>query len=185
MFVVYSRPGSSRTVSLIATQSLNHSAHMHTYKSPVQVLDHSALRSTRSSKSRSCSTATHVHSDCQITQLYYSHFQSGTRCLYTTTLVNCYKVMRPQIASRIRFTYGLKGIWSRANTSVLGSLNWLLDSVISAMVNPTVPLRSQSKNANKPQYPECFLMSDQQQNVPWLGEVKSIQNVSHWDQIVP
>ena len=71
--MVYSRPGSSRTVSLIVTQSLDHSAHIHTYKSPVQVLDHSALRSTRSSKSRSCSTATHVHSDCQITQLYYSH----------------------------------------------------------------------------------------------------------------
>ena len=61
-FVVYSRPGSSRTVSLVATQSHDQSAYIYTYRCPVYVLDHSALRSTRSSKSRSYSTATHVHS---------------------------------------------------------------------------------------------------------------------------
>ena len=40
------------------------------------------------------------------------------------------------------------------------------------MVKPTVPLRSQSRNTNKPRDPECFLQSDQQPNA---------QRVSSWD----
>ena len=41
------------------------------------------------------------------------------------------------------------------------------------MVKPTVPLRrSQSKDANKHNGPECFFQSDQQQNA---------QSVSSWD----